>query len=200
MMTRVTIHAATAVAARIVKNQNKRFPRKRNVLGRGSAVAEALLAEPARGEFPVPILTRGRLNGEIHGRMVWNWRLLTTPVRPYSTSTTTATNANSFNPIMIATFLEVDRSTAALVLLESESEWGKSPRCRQCAAMTHGRHCTSRGRRTNKRQHGRNTPDGRGADRSAPTAAKASRQGRRGADYLTSIVTHRTLLSIVFRS
>ncbi len=38
-----------------------------------------------------------------------------------------------------------------------------------------------------------------GADRSAPTAAKAPRQGRRGADDSTSIVTHRPLLSNVFR-
>jgi hypothetical protein len=162
MMTRVTIHAATAVAARIVKNQNKRFPRRRNGLDRGRTAAEAVLAERARREFPGPVLPRGRRKGEIHGRMVWTGRLLTTPVRPYSTSTTTATNASSFNPIMIASFLEVDRSPAALVLFESRSEGDNSPRGRPCAAATHGWYCTSRGRVVNERQHGRNTPDGRG--------------------------------------
>ena len=139
--------------------------------------------------------------GRNPGKMVWNWRLFTTPDRPYSTSTTTATNANSFNPIMIASFLEVDRSPAALLMVESASYAGNAA-SRPAMRRHDPRQWYDTSLRTTNEASGNTVGIRRmegGADRSAPTAAKASRQGRRGADYSTSIVTPRPLLSNEFR-
>ena len=61
MMTRVTIHAATAVAARIVKNQNKRFPRRTKRLGsRKMHVARSRGWRVLAENSPCRMLPRGR--------------------------------------------------------------------------------------------------------------------------------------------
>ncbi len=86
-MIRPTMIAATAVAARIVKNQNKWLPSRRK--------GRVLLAGPGRPEATVdfglatlaaartaPIVLVARRCGEIQGQIVWNWRLLRTPERP----------------------------------------------------------------------------------------------------------------------
>jgi len=111
IITRVTIQAATAVAARNVKNQNKRFPRRTNRLARCEPWGDAAMVDRARdedGAFTVPGRPPLRRCGESQGQTAWNWRLFTTPDRPYNTSTTTATKASSFKPIMIPQLLEVD--------------------------------------------------------------------------------------------
>jgi hypothetical protein len=84
---RPRINVATAVAARIVKNQYRRLPRKKKGIvflrpGRGrSADATASVREPCEPRIDWVGLTVRRC-GESHGQMVWNWRLLRTPDRP----------------------------------------------------------------------------------------------------------------------
>jgi hypothetical protein len=78
--------AATAVAARIVKNQYNRLPSSRNGLAlRGAAFGpettvafrwETVDSHEARIDW------LARRCGEIHGQIVWNWRLFKMPERP----------------------------------------------------------------------------------------------------------------------
>jgi hypothetical protein len=80
---RAMIKEATAVAARTVRNQNKRLPRRRNAPGtlegeRGSGTDEVSVATRAEAL----VLAVGRRTGESHGRIVWARRLLSTPERP----------------------------------------------------------------------------------------------------------------------
>jgi hypothetical protein len=84
---RPRINVATAVAARIVKNQYRRFPRRKKGIvlhrpGRGRS-ADATASVRAAGEPRTDLvgLTIRRC-GEIQGQIVWNWRLLRTPDRP----------------------------------------------------------------------------------------------------------------------
>jgi hypothetical protein len=97
------IKAATAVAARIVKNQYNRFPRRRKGLARSGFWGETAWLDRARPDCP-PV----RRLGESQGKMVWTWRLFTTPERPYSTTTTSATTTSSRKPIMVSQLLEVE--------------------------------------------------------------------------------------------
>jgi hypothetical protein len=63
------IIAATAVAARIVKNQKSRLPRKMNGLARLARTGGALVAmDGLREASDVPLGRNARRFGEIHGK------------------------------------------------------------------------------------------------------------------------------------
>jgi hypothetical protein len=102
---RPTTAAATAVAARIVRNQYRRLPSsaKNFVLRAGADRARAVVecdeaAGEARDDRAAGLTRRC---GEIQGQIVWNRRLLSTPERPYKMSTTAAKIASSRKPIMM---------------------------------------------------------------------------------------------------
>jgi hypothetical protein len=84
---RPRISVATAVAARIVKNQYRRFPRRKKGIffpraGRGRS-ADATAFVPGTGEPRIELVGLAvRRWGEIQGQIIWNWRLLRTPDRP----------------------------------------------------------------------------------------------------------------------
>jgi hypothetical protein len=108
MIAREMIKAATAVAARIVKNQNNRLPRSKNGLSRRWVFDGPACVDRARSEGD----TLRRL-GESQGMTVWNWRLFTTPDRPYNASATIATSINSRKPIMPPQILKADLAPVA---------------------------------------------------------------------------------------
>jgi hypothetical protein len=86
MIIRPTITVATAVAARIVKNQYSRFPCNRKCLAflaalGGAAATFDCVREAVEPRIdPVGLFIRRW--GDIQGQIVWNWRLLSTPDRP----------------------------------------------------------------------------------------------------------------------
>jgi hypothetical protein len=145
---RPKITAPTAVAARIVKNQNRRLPSRRNGL--------ALLAGPGRPEATAdfgrgsvaartaPIILVARRCGEIQGQIVWNWRLLRTPVRPYRTSTTAAKIASSRKPIMMMPPIYGQGN--------AHTRWWKLPRKRTESEGQHGGNCRDIGGPTDRHQ------------------------------------------------
>jgi hypothetical protein len=103
------INAATAVAARIVKNQYNRFPRRRKGLAARGFFGAAAWLDLARA-----VGAPARRLGEIQGKIVWAWRLFSTPERPYNTSATIATKTSSRKPILVPQRLEVDLVPTAL--------------------------------------------------------------------------------------
>ncbi len=109
---RPKITAATAVAARTVKNQNSRLPLRtkgRALLGRSGGVGPPANCGRDEAEAVADLWGRApRRWGEIQGKTARTRRFLRTPDRPYSTSTTTVSRASSLKPIMMSPLLLVD--------------------------------------------------------------------------------------------
>jgi hypothetical protein len=147
IIAREMINAATAVAARIVKNQNKRFPRSTKGLRLGWFLVEPAWVDRACADGP-PV----RRLGESQGKIVWTWRLFTTPDRPYNASATIATNTNSRKPIMTFQMLKADSAPVALTPCK-ERGWfnDKGLRGRSTAKQ---RYFTSPAGTIYERQHG----------------------------------------------
>jgi hypothetical protein len=150
IIARVMIKAATAVAARIVKNQYKRFPRSKKGLGLGVCLGGTTWRERARAAC-----APARLRGEIHGKIVWAWLLFNTPDRPYNTSATSATTTSSRKPILIPQHLEVELAPTARSSVEPFRHLLTSAQ-REHRTIRQW-YNTSAGRNGRDRQHGGNS-------------------------------------------